>query len=233
MENEYIIAWSGGKDSTASILLAIEHNIPIKEIVTFDVMYDNRYTAVPLIDDFKTECIKQFESMGIKCTRLTSKTTYKENFLKVRQRGKTVGKCRGHVLQGMCDFTGQKMATIKKYCGDTPQIIGIAIDEPERLTRIKDPNISLLAQYNMTEHDAMKKCEQYGMVSPLYKLGNTRDGCFFCPNGYKTSLKLIYQYMPYLYDDFKEFVLSNVDKAATDKYCRNMSVYDVFKYIEE
>ena len=38
---KYIASWSGGKDSTASIILAHEHNEPLDLIIFAEVMFDN------------------------------------------------------------------------------------------------------------------------------------------------------------------------------------------------
>jgi hypothetical protein len=55
---------------------------------------------------------------------------------------------------------------------DIVQYIGIAADEPIRLERIRGTNkVSLLEKYGYTEHDAMDKCKEYNLVSPLYSIG--------------------------------------------------------------
>ena len=36
----YSLSWSGGKDSTASIILAHEHQEPLDSIIFVEVMYD-------------------------------------------------------------------------------------------------------------------------------------------------------------------------------------------------
>jgi hypothetical protein len=65
------------------------------------------------------------------------------------------------------------------------QYVGIAIDEPIRLKRLKTKGnrkqISLLAKYKYTEKDAMRMAANYGLLSPIYENG-TRGGCWFCPN---------------------------------------------------
>ena len=63
--------------------------------------------------------------------------------------------------------------------------MGIAIDEPMRLARIKKQGkidkVSLLAKYGYTEDMAKQKCLEYGLLSPIYG-GGTRGGCWFCMN---------------------------------------------------
>lgn len=228
---KYNIAWSGGKDSTASIFLALEHGIEINEIITVDIMYDDTHSATPLIDEFKNDCIKRFTDMGLKCTRLKPKMTYKDYFLSEYCRGKYKGLKHGQVIQGLCRFTDFKKTAIDKY-STLPRILGIAIDEPARLQRIKHPDFSILAKLNYTENDAMKLCYEKKMVSPLYKLGMKRDGCFFCPNGWKSDLLLIKTYMPWLYYDFKSLVYDNFDLISSNHYNRYMTFDNVFNFVD-
>ena len=69
----------------------------------------------------------------------------------------------------------------KRFDEPVMQYVGIAADEPIRLARMKDNQISLLAKYGYTEEMAMNKCIQYGLVSPIYESSH-RGGCWFCPN---------------------------------------------------
>ena len=61
------------------------------------------------------------------------------------------------------------------------QYVGIATDEPKRLARLKEGQVSLLHKYGYTEDMARDKCLEYGLLSPIYEGGN-RGGCWFCPN---------------------------------------------------
>lgn len=63
---KYIASWSGGKDSTASIILAHENNEPLDLIIFSEVMFDE-HTSGELpehIDFIKNKCIPLFESWG-------------------------------------------------------------------------------------------------------------------------------------------------------------------------
>ena len=42
---KYIASWSGGKDSTASIILAHEHNEPLDLIIFSEVMFDENISS--------------------------------------------------------------------------------------------------------------------------------------------------------------------------------------------
>lgn len=86
-----------------------------------------------------------------------------------------------------------KVAPIRKYLAklaggsrkvrkNIVQYIGIAKDEPSRLSRIDGSRkISLLDKYNYTEAMARQKAEEYGLLSPIYGTGS-RNGCWVCPN---------------------------------------------------
>lgn len=65
---KYIASWSGGKDSTASIILAYEHNEPLDFIIFSEVMFDENISGeLPEhIDFIKNKCIPLFESWGIR-----------------------------------------------------------------------------------------------------------------------------------------------------------------------
>ena len=41
-EHEWAVSWSGGKDSTATIILCHKYGIPIKRIVYVRMMYDEK-----------------------------------------------------------------------------------------------------------------------------------------------------------------------------------------------
>ncbi len=76
------------------------------------------------------------------------------------------------------------------------QYLGIAIDEPKRLERLKDEKtirISLLEKYRYTEKMAYELCEKYNLLSPVYDFA-TRGGCWFCPNARYCELKHLRTY---------------------------------------
>lgn len=105
--------------------------------------------------------------------------------------GRHKGKIYGFPIGGMCTVNREcKLKPIRDYYrqfgkGEVVQYIGIAIDEPKRLARLKSEGrimkVSLLAKYGYTEEMAKDKCKEYGLLSPIYETG-TRGGCWFCPN---------------------------------------------------
>lgn len=88
------------------------------------------------------------------------------------------------------------------------QIVGIAIDEPERLERMhnKENRISVLEQFGITEAQTYDICRKYNLLSPTYK-NNSRGGCWFCPNSKIKELANLKQNHPELYEELEKLNL--------------------------
>lgn len=187
------ISWSGGKDSTASIILAYEKGIKVDGVVMSEVMFSHKdnisgeypehiewvyNTAIPVIEN-------QF---GFKVIILKDKSDYLTEFYhkigKTSKHPERAGKYAGFFIGGMCVGNDRlKMRPLRNFfknCGEHEQIVGIAIDEPKRLENLKNkPNTrSLLAEYNITEEMTYDICRKYNLLSPTYDSGS-RGGVGF------------------------------------------------------
>lgn len=170
---KYIASWSGGKDSTASIILAHEHNEPLDLIIFSEVMFDKEISGeLPEhIDFIKHKAIPVFESWGYEVKILHSDKTYMDCFHHRTVRGKSIGMKKGFAMSGHCDVQRDcKLRPIKHFWNgqkDFTQYIGIAIDEPARMERVvKAGNqVSLLEKYGYTEKMAFDLCEKYGLLT--------------------------------------------------------------------
>lgn len=180
---KYIASWSGGKDSTASIILAHEHNEPLDLIIFSEVMFDKNISGeLPEhIDFIKNKAIPVFESWGYEVKILHSDKTYLDCFHHIATKGKRIGKKLGFPMAGKCLINRDcKMPQIKKYLTEIrepfTQYIGIATDEPVRMNRIVNTRnkVSLLDKYRYTEQMAFELCDKYNLLSPIYD---------FCPTG--------------------------------------------------
>lgn len=181
----YVASWSGGKDSTATIILAHEHGEPLDLIIFAEVMFDKGISGeLPEHMEFIYKCIETFEEWGYPVRILRSGKTYLDCFYHTLTRGPRKGKIHGFPLAGKCLINREcKTKQIRAFNKENPDAIhyvGIAIDEPKRLERLNDKTISLLAKYNMTEADAYELCDIYGLLSPVYSFAR-RGGCWFCP----------------------------------------------------
>ena len=202
---KHIICWSGGKDSTATIILFHEHENELladgEEVVILysEVMFDAKKNIPgtnPKIRDFIYEQKAVFESWGYTVIILRANGKYKDFLdffnhpLNERAAPERIGKKHGFPLtKGMCGVKRELKEKpmkewLKNNLGENLEYVGLAIDEPRRLESMhKEENkISLLERYGLTEEDARNLCEHYNMLSPQYKLqGQKRDGCWFCP----------------------------------------------------
>lgn len=196
----YIESWSGGKDSTASIILAHEHGEPLDLIIFSEVMFDEGTSGeLPEhIDFIKNKCIPLFESWGYEVKILHSDRTYCDMFDTKISRSKIAernGKKYGFPLPMKCYVNSRcKMKPIRDFWRSVDhefvQYVGIAVDEPERLERIikTEDHISLLQKYGYTEQMASDLCKSYDLLSPIYEFA-PRSGCWFCPNAGDRELR--------------------------------------------
>ena len=203
---KHVASCSFGKDSLATILLALMHSEPLDEVVYCEVMFDDAISGeVPEHRDFiYGRAIPFLERNGIKVVVLRSEMTYIRSFYRVLQKGQSAGKLNSWPLCGKCCIQRDcKLPPIRAYMrslgSGVVQYIGIAYDEQERLTRLEaEKTISLLEKYQKTERDAADICKRAGLYSPAYAFTD-RNGCFFCPNAKERELRHLYECYPDLW----------------------------------
>lgn len=183
------VSWSGGKDSTASVLLHYEQGDNVTA-----VYYIPMFThEIPLISrkqyNFIITTAKQFERMGIRVIRAEG-ITYVEYCLKRSTRGKYKGRLFGFPCVGRCGFKRDSkikaLNSVNIPCDY--EDIGIAYDEPQRFGQLNDKKRSILVENHYTEKNAFAICryfsKEYNFISPVYE-DRKRDGCALCFNGKK------------------------------------------------
>lgn len=231
IQEKYIASCSFGKDSLATILLAIEHDEPLDEAVYCEVMFDKEISGeIPEhIDFIHNKAIPYLEQHGIKTVVLRSDWTYMDHFHFAITRGARKGLLRGFPLCGNCSICRDcKLPPINSYLKnlpkDTIQYIGIAKDEQERLMRLDAKKISLLEKYDVYELGAMELTQRHGLYSPIYEFTD-RGGCFFCPNAKEKELR-------HLYDNHKDLwrrmlQLQAVPNKASELFNRKLRFDDI------
>ena len=188
----WIVPWSGGKDSTATIIVMLEKGLPIDKIIHVRMMSTETLPAThKVMTDFVDDCIARFSSMGL---RVEMKKSLPFDVLanKVTLRSKypdRIGKPKGFTecARGMCSFQKEKTKLTGGSNNDNT-MLGICYDEPERM---RSGRHSVLFDNRITQRMAYDICKSKGMLSPLYELGVKRDGCFFCPNVSKKEIRLL------------------------------------------
>lgn len=239
MPTQNIIAFSGGKDSTATVILAHEHGIKAKVVMA--VLWFDRARTIPAIDvdhwNFIVNTIvPKFEEWGFEVEFVHAKRDYVAEFNDIVKKSKKQernGKKRGFLIAGFCKMTHQKQLAVReieKRYADCLSIQGIAVDEAERLEKLHNRGaISLLEQYGHTEQMALDLCKKYGLLSPIYA-SKSRDGCWFCPNQRISEWASLRENHPELWHELQE--MSEDNNLVTKKIARNDTLEDISRKID-
>ncbi len=190
----YFQNWSGGKDSTASIILEHIHGLPQSKIIMSEVMFDKKRNISGELPEHMewahNTAIPLFRSWGCEVEILRANKDYLDLFFHIVEKTKIMerkGKLVGFLLGGKCAANRDlKIKPIndfyKNVKDDFIQYVGIAADEQNRLERLQGTNrVSLLKKYGYTEQMAYNLCKSYALLSPIYNFSK-RGGCWFCPN---------------------------------------------------
>ena len=227
-----VISWSGGKDSTATIILAHELGIKIDRIVMSLLWFDKKrkiYAINPVMLDWILNYAKpRFESWGYKVDILSSDKDYIYWFYKIRkscrkpENAHNIGKHYGFLIGGKCRMQGEKTTPIKKYLkslgNECTEFVGICADEMPRIEGMnKRKQRSLLVENNLTQADAREKCIEYNLLAPTYNL-RKRDGCWFCPNQSIEELASLKQNYPEYYAELEKMAKVKNTVARGFKY---------------
>jgi len=220
IEIKHIVSFSGGKDSTAMLLMMIEKDMQIDEIVfcdtgmEFPAMYEH-------IDEVE-RCI------GSKITRLKAEHSFEfMMFDYVKKKGKHKGK-KGY---GWPDFRNRwctsylKRDLLGKYLQGINAIEyhGIALDEAHRAEKNKERSIKYpLIEWKITEKDALNYCYSKGFNwGGLYDRFH-RVSCWHCPLQSIPELKQLYTHFPALWQRLKR-----MDKKAWNQFRADYTVQEL------
>ena len=225
---KYVASLSFGKDSMAMLIKIKELGLPLDEVIYVDIMFDDDTSGeTPEMASFITKAEKILkEKFNVEVTHLRG-VTFKEQFYKVKQRGKHIGDNYGfpYTIGAWCNDR-LKMQPIKEYMrkqtDEIIQYVGIAYDEPERYERLNhETHIAPLYDLKITEKEAMEICRKYDLLSPIYKT-SFRGGCWFCPKQRLSQLKWLYQEHNDLWNILKE-----MEKDSFNTFKPNTTLKDL------
>ena len=217
----------------AMIIKIKELGLPLDEVIYVDIMFDDNTSGeTPEMASFITKAEKILkEKFNIEVTHLRG-VTFKEQFYKVKQRGKHVGDNYGfpYTIGAWCNDR-LKMQPIKEYMRKQKdqiiQYVGIAYDEPERYERLNhETHIAPLYDLKITESEAMEICRKYDLLSPIYKT-SFRGGCWFCPKQRLSQLKWLYKEHNDLWNILKE-----MEKDSFNTFKPNTTLKDLEERFE-
>ncbi len=202
---EHILLLSYGKDSLACLGAIKLLGWPLDRIITADVWATPTIRGeLPEMVEFKQKADKIiFDRYGIKVEHLKSDLSYEECFYRERFNKKyNQNQIYGFpIVKGAWCNDRLKMRPLKEIQkGDIIQYLGIAADEPKRISRhIKKPNIKLpLVEVGWQEDYCGLWCKYSKLLSPTYTT-SARDGCWFCHNQGVEQLRLLRKKHPDLW----------------------------------
>lgn len=234
---KHIVSFSGGKDSTAMLLMMLERGWPVDDIVYFDCG-DWEFPQMH-------EHINQVEQyIGRKVTRLQDPQGFDYwmfHYERITKRGqKLIGKAWPTAFNRWC--TGQKRDMFEKYYTQFRDegmtlYIGFAADESTRSkqkAQTRRPWVERrfpLIELETTEREALEYCYSKGFTwGGLYNHFK-RVSCWCCPLQSLKELKQLYLHFPELWERLKD-----MDKRAWNMFrADGKSVEDLEKrfYFEE
>lgn len=216
-EQKNIVSFSGGKDSTAMLLLMIEKNIKIDEIIFLDtgMEFPAMYQHIKQVEKFIDRSI----------TILRAEKSFEYMMLEYeKQRGKNKGQ-KGYSWP---DFRNRwctsylKKQVIKKYLKkykgyEIVEFHGIAVDEVKRLEKNNEKNVRYpLAEWNITEKEALEYCYNKGFNWDGLYDNFDRVSCWCCPLKNLKELKTLYLKYPVLWNKLKEWEQKTYRKFRSD-----------------
>jgi len=215
---KYICCCSGGKDSIATVILAHLTGEPLDVVIFSEVFYDLKRGISgefpEHIEFIKKQVKPLFEEWGIEFSMLHAERDYLDCFNRRIKNPRKHMEHKGLRFGFPCTGIGCaikrdcKIKPIKDYIrsfGSEPVVeyIGIAADEELRLRSMhKTPGkVSLLEKYGYTEQMALELCEEYNLVSPVYKRSN-RNGCWFCAYSKEKEHLYMKKMYPEIWNEF-------------------------------
>lgn len=164
-ETKYVASVSFGKDSLAMLLLILEKGLPLHEVVFYDTGME--FQAIYSIRD---RILPILEEHGVKYTELHPPRPFLFDMLEKPINSKKNGLHYGYSWCGGCARWGTATKTAaldshaRKAGKNVVQYVGIAADEPKRLRRLEENKVAPLADWGITEADALRLCYEGGVL---------------------------------------------------------------------
>jgi len=224
MPNEQkIISFSGGKDSTCLLLMMIEKHIPFDRIIFVDTTKE-----FPGMIKHIEQVKEYIYPLKIETVKIDFDYWFSEHV-------KTKGKHQGKKGYGFPDFrnrwcTALKREAFKKQIATKKgikiiQFHGIAYDENKRCKKnIEYP----LVDWKITEKQALEYCYSKGFNwNGLYEKFQ-RVSCWCCPLSRIGELKILYNEFPELWKQLKQMQTKSFRKFRYN--CSVQELEDMFNY---
>jgi len=196
---KYIYSISGGQDSTAMTVRALELGLPVDYIIFCDT--GNEFPEMyKYLADLNEWLLKKY-NIGI--TRLSSKDTLETLCFSPFKRGKRKGIIRGLPYSSKMSFCTRDLKkniarNFAKKVGGAYTYIGYVSHEKNRMHEATEKymiNKYPLIECEWNEDQVSSYLKEMGIYNHLYD-HFTRTGCMFCPKQTLPSWKALYAHFP-------------------------------------
>lgn len=211
---KHIVSLSGGKDSTAMLLMMIEKNMEVNDIVFCDtgMEFPEMYNHIKKVEKFINRNV----------TVIKRKESYQYYLGEYVKKNGEIGYGHPDFKNRWCTQLLKKMPFskyIKQYKDDITEYHGIAIDEKHRAEKNKENNRVIrypLIEWNITEKQALKYCYDKGFNwDGLYEKFS-RVSCWCCPLSRIEELRILYNDFPVLWEELEEMDKKSFRKFRSD-----------------
>ena len=238
---KYIVSLSFGKDSLAMLIEIIRRKLPLDYVIFCDIKFnDNISGEHPLMAEwipYAENILK--EKFNVEVIHLTAKKNFIEQFYTIKQKGKHSGDIYGYPLPfgAWCNYI-LKLTPIRDFINDiiangesVTEYIGIAKDEPKRLTRYQNIQTEkhkyiTLADLDISEDEALQICKDNNLLSPIYNK-SFRGGCWFCPKQSNLDLYDLWKNYPILFSQ-----LEGMEKYSHNSFKPNKTLSQIRRQFE-
>ena len=209
-----IVYFSGGKDSTAMLIVLLENQIPFDEVIFNDTgaEFPEVYTHINLVQ----------KKLGVKITRLKPEKHFEYWMCEHKTKGGHIGYGWPRIKLRWCTtvlkLQSERPYFKKKQLKNIRKLIGISASETNRMKNISK-EIYPLMEFGIDSQEALKICYRYGFDwNGLYeKLSHT--GCFWCPFRRIRELENIYRFYPHLWAQMIE-----LDNKCWNRFKQNWTL---------
>jgi 3'-phosphoadenosine 5'-phosphosulfate sulfotransferase (PAPS reductase)/FAD synthetase len=228
---KHIVSFSGGKDSTAMLLMMIEKGMQIDEIINVDtgMEFPGMYSHIEKVK-------KHIYPLKIQTKKIDFNYWFQEYTLKKGNRKGTQGYgwpnakfrwCTGLKTEALRSFLNdieydarkRKMPSNKELIGKKMYIAYSSEEEKRKKSDLNRNEVYPLIEWGITGKDALQYCYDKGFDwSELYEKFY-RVSCWCCPLSRIGELKTLYKEFPELWKKLKK-----MDKKSSKKFRSDYSL---------